>query len=250
MTRSYYTKEKIINDCSSFIEHPEKFYSECRSILNRKSQTTDSKKYCTEEIANYIYTERKKLNEIKSITRLKPYKQDSHTIINISSQKPLNTKSEKEIAKEICMQSKESGPYEYIGKIIDFEIPLNENNKDGNGDIDLLSYCKETQTSIILELKKPTSNESMLLCVLECYTYYKILDNKKLIQDYPELSGCNKIKAAPLVFAGENSRPWREYEELLNGKRPELEKLMGALHTWPYYIETKNGKYKIYQPHK
>lgn len=68
---------------------------------------------------------------------------------------------------------------------------------DTAGKIDLLSY--DGRVLRILELKKPDSEETMLRCVLEGYTYMKTVDGEKLLGEwkFPEDT---TIKASPFVF--------------------------------------------------
>lgn len=77
-------------------------------------------------------------------------------------------------------------PYGEIGKIMSIEVPLNQRISDGNGKIDMLGYDSNSHRVSILELKKPTSNESILRCVMEAFTYYRQLDCKKLLEDFRE----------------------------------------------------------------
>ena len=74
-----------------------------------------------------------------------------------------------------------------VGRVIDYQTPLKNRRSDKAGKIDLLSY--DGISVRILELKEPDSDETMLRCVLEGYTYMKTVDGKRLINDFelPEL---------------------------------------------------------------
>ena len=64
-----------------------------------------------------------------------------------------------------------------LGKILDYQTPLKEKKSDSYGKIDLLSYNKKDNLISVVELKyRPSvSNETLLRCILEAYTYYKLL---------------------------------------------------------------------------
>ena len=70
----------------------------------------------------------------------------------------------------------------------------------------------------------------MLRCVLEGFTYLKVVDTKKLIDDFGYDSKTVEVKASPFVFCG--SYPSSEMVQ----ERPFLQKLMILLDSKPYYI--------------
>ena len=94
---------------------------------------------------------------------------------------------------------KKGEAFDIIGKIIDYQTPLKNVQTDDAGKIDLLAYNKNTKILRILELKKLDSDETMLRCVLEAYTYLKIVDRDKLLKDF-ELPKDTTVKACPFVF--------------------------------------------------
>ena len=64
----------------------------------------------------------------------------------------------------------------------------------------------------ILELKKSDSEETMLRCVLEGYTYLQTLNKEKFLKDFGLPVDCI-IKASPLVY--KNKFQWEEMQEEL-----------------------------------
>ena len=75
---------------------------------------------------------------------------------------------EEKIAMELFDYSQNKGAtFDIIGKIIDYQTPLKNVQKDDVGKIDLLAYNEKEKTLKILELKKPDNKETMLRCVLE-----------------------------------------------------------------------------------
>ena len=69
-----------------------------------------------------------------------------------------------------------------LGYIFDYQTPLKETRNDSYGKIDLLGYNTDDKCYSVIELKyRPSgSEETLLRCVLEAYTYYKLLDLKQI----------------------------------------------------------------------
>lgn len=69
-----------------------------------------------------------------------------------------------------------------LGYIFDYQTPLKETRNDSYGKIDLLGYNNDDECYSVIELKyRPSgSEETLLRCVLEAYTYYKLLDLKQI----------------------------------------------------------------------
>ena len=78
-----------------------------------------------------------------------------------------SNREEEKIAMKLFDASQDKGRiFDKIGKIIDYQTPLKNVQKDDVGKIDLLAYNEKEKTLKILELKKPDSKETMLRCVL------------------------------------------------------------------------------------
>ena len=119
---------------------------------------------------------------------------------------------------------------------MDYQTPLKDKQDDKAGKIDIVSYNKDIKTVYLLELKIEDSKETMLRCVLEIYTYLKILDGDKFSSDF-DLPKDTKIKASPLVFFNSS-----QYKEMVEVDNKFLKKLMDKLDIEPFYI-TKNSNY-------
>lgn len=235
-----YKRETIIKYCEERLKDPSFFYKkdlpgadgkpiERKDIINYRGVCTDTKEYYTEVIAEFLCNH---INEFKSGIKTvdrENYKVDGHECEKINT-----SRTEEGIAMKMRRYSKNGGIYEFIGEIIDYQVPLKSSSKDdGLGKIDLLAYDQKRNTMRILELKKPDSNETMLRCVLEAYTYYAVIkDKKKLAENYGHPDA--EVKASPLVFTGKESNP---YQEMLQ-ERPWLKKLMKLLDSEPFYIHT------------
>ena len=232
---STYSKDEIIKKLEVTKSEMWKFYSQ--DFVNYRGKTSDKEGYYyTEIIAKWILDNIELFNNIKMISRENSYKMDSH------DGKIKNEKSGREeeiIAMKLFDFSQNQGKvFDIIGKIIDYQTPLKNVQTDDVGKIDLLAYNESKKTLRILELKKPDSKETMLRCMLEAYTYLKILDKTKLLKDF-ELPEDTVIKACPFVFYGKEQ--YREMQQ----DREHLKDLIEKLGIEVIYLEEKNGEYSI-----
>ena len=195
-----YSKEEIIKKLEESKSEMGQFYSE--NFLNYISETSDKEGDYTEIIAGWLLDNIELFDDIEMISRKSNYKVKTH------DGKIKNEKSNREeeiIAMKLFELSQNQGKvFDIIGKIIDYQTPLKNIRVDKAGKIDLLAYNEEEKILRILELKKPDSEETMLRCVLEAYTYLKVVDKAKLLKDFG-LPKNTKIKACPFVFYGEKN---------------------------------------------
>ena len=232
---STYSKNEIIKKLEVAKSEMWKFYSQ--DFVNYRGKTSDKEGYYyTEIIAKWLLNNIELFNDIKMISRENSYKVDSH------DGKIKNEKSGREeeiIAMKLFDFSQNQGKvFDIIGKIIDYQTPLKNVQTDDVGKIDLLAYNKKEKILRILELKRPGSKETMLRCVLEAYTYLKILDKTKLLKDFG-LTEDTKIKACPFVFYGKEQ--YREMQQ----DREHLKDLIEKLGIEVIYLEEKNEEYSI-----
>ena len=234
---STYSKDEIIKKLEVAKSEMWKFYSQ--DFVNYRGKTSDKERdYYTEIIAKWLLDNIELFNDIKMISRESSYKVDSH------DGKIKNEKSEREeeiIAMKLFHSSQNQGKvFDIIGKIIDYQTPLKNVQTDKAGKIDLLAYNEKEnpKTLRILELKKIDSKETMLRCVLEAYTYLKIVDKAKLLKDFG-LPENTKIKACPFVFYdGEQHKEMQE-------DRKYLKDLIKKLGIEVIYLKEENGEYSV-----
>ena len=221
-----YTRNDIINKLNEY--NINTLYQ--GDMNNYLGKTEDTNELYTEVICEWICSNFDKLNQITNITREKSYNNQS-----VHDGKINNTnRVEENIAKS--MYHKE---YDYIGKILDYQVPLKNKKNDIAGKMDLLACDGQNVVVRILELKKPTSTESLLRCIIEGYTYEKTVDKQKLVKDF-NLENC-KVISCPFIF--KNSVQDNQLKDLDN--RPNLKKLLCLLNTEIYLIEEKENKYII-----
>lgn len=229
-----YSKNEILEMIENAKFDIRSFYKQ--DFVNYAGKTKDSKEYYTEIIAEWLLSHVDLFNKIKLINREGSYRIESHDgkIINQES-----NRAEEKIAMKLFDYSQNKGEiFDKIGKIIDYQIPLKNIQTDDAGKIDLLAYNEDTDTLRILELKKSDSKETMLKCLLEVYTYLKIVNKDKLLKDFG-LPKNTIVKASPLVFF--EGMQYKEMQE----DRKNLKKLMEKMEIEPVYLIEENGKYKV-----
>ena len=226
-----YTRKTIVDKCEKAFNDIKTFYKQ--PLVNYSGKTIDTNEYYSEVISEFLINHLNDyISNIPQITRETTYKTPTHT-----GEVDLSTPREEErIAIEMFNQSKAGYVYNFIGKIMDYQTPLKNKRTDVAGKIDLLSYDGDILR--VLELKKPFSDETMLRCVLEGYTYLKTVDIAKLLDDF-DLPGDTKVVACPFVF-----KLGKQHQEM-SEKRPYLFKLMDLLESKPYYIKKEKDLYVV-----
>ena len=232
-----YSKEEIIKKLEESKSEMGQFYSE--NFLNYISETSDKEGDYTEIIAGWLLDNIELFDDIEMISRKSNYKVKTHdgVIKNEGSKR-----EEEKIAMKLFELSQNQGKvFDIIGKIIDYQTPLKNLRADKAGKIDLLAYNEEEKILRILELKRPDSKETMLRCVLEAYTYLKVVDKDKLLKDFG-LPKYTEIKACAFVFYGKEQ--YKEMKEIKDSRK-NLEKLIEKLGIEVIYLKEENGEYSV-----
>jgi len=226
-----YTKKEILRMANDSFSDIENFYK--LKFLNYKGVTVDTREYYNEIVAGIVHDSWEEFSRIRSITRRASYWTESHS--NQSSREMTN-RIEERIAVEIFRQRTFQ-----TGKILDYQTPLKDKRGDNAGKIDLLMY--DGSLLYLLELKRPDSQESMLRCILEGHTYFRIADHKKLLKDF-KLPPETIIKPAPLIF--EDSY---QHGQLFDN-RSNLLRLIGKIEQDIFIVKEYEGIYDIYKYEK
>ncbi len=211
-----YTKDELLEMVALAETSMATFYQ--KDFLNYTGVTKDTEEYDTEVIARWCLDHLERFEKIASITRESPY-QVGHD----GAPKQEGDRLEEHLAIDLFQKE-----LPLLGKILDYQVPLKNRRDDAAGKIDLLAY--DGRTLRILELKAPNSDETMLRCILEGYTYLRVVDQKGLLKDFG-LPGDTEVKASPLVFR--DSRP---FLEMTAEDRPALKELAEKLDCQPFYI--------------
>lgn len=207
-----YKEEQIIQNLEEGAKNIATFYQ--LKCINYRGKSTEGK-YYTEIIAEWCLQHLDLFEGMKVIKREQNYKTASHK----DPQKTYTNRKEEDLAKEMRLR----GEIKNVGQILDYQVPINAHKQDKAGKIDLLALDRENKCLRILELKKPDSPETLLRCVLESFTYLKLVDREKLKDEYipAEIRGCTEVIANPLVV--DNGRQMDEYRA---ADRPKLHELM------------------------
>ena len=229
-----YSKEEIIKKLEESKSEMGQFYSE--NFLNYISETSDKEGDYTEIIAGWLLDNIELFDDIEMISRKSNYKVKTHDGIIKNKE---SKREEEKIAMKLFELSQNQGKvFDIIGKIIDYQTPLKNIRADKAGKIDLLAYNEEEKILRILELKRPDSKETMLRCVLEAYTYLKVVDKDKLLKDFG-LPEDTEIKACAFVFYDGKQR------KEMKDDREKLEELIEKLDIEVIYLKEENGEYSV-----
>lgn len=234
------TKIETIKELKKELSHIENLYkSKC---VNRTGTTKDTNEFYSEIIANELLRELKEFDKLSTLTRNKTYCRENHCNIEIDICN--SNRDEENFAKRITGLTLEG-----LGLIKDFQIPLKDTRADkGLGKVDLISFNEETKSLYLIELKYEGNKETLLRASLESYTYYKILNKIKLINDcfknqkfisnkvFNQIKP-NEINVKPAVLVGPKCNAYNELKELESGGRPKLKALAIALNIKYFTLE-------------
>lgn len=227
-----YSKQETIDKLNIELAKIESLYK--ANCLNWSGTTSDSNEQYTEVIAHNLLSNLKEFDRIAQVTRNSSYFRDSHC--NISIDVCLSNRNEENFAKRITGLELDN-----LGLIKDFQIPLKDTLGDtGIGKIDLISFKNDVHTLYLIELKYIGNKETLLRALLESYTYYKIVDKKKLIGDcsnnqrfvlnkYFKSDNDDKIVIKPAVLLVPGCRAYDELSEMEMSQRPMLKALALSL---------------------
>lgn len=222
-----YTKAELLERVESASREINLFYKQ--DFVNYRGKTKDTEELYSEVVAEWCIDNIEHFELIPMITRESTYKVGSHDGIS----KNINSNREEEL---IAMEIFRQGFLGSLGQVIDYQTPLKNRRCDKAGKIDILTY--DGMCVRILELKEPDSDETMLRCVLEGYTYMKTVNGRRLIEDF-KLSEDAELLSCPLVFKG--GIQWQEMQE----ERPKLKMLMKMLNSKVFYLEKMDDKYNV-----
>lgn len=206
-----YTKDQVLYKVEEWLKPEKVSQLYAQPFINYTGFTSNNNEKYTEVIAANLLDNINMLEEIKTITRQNSY--------NVSHKKkeidPLSPRSEEQTARSMMGET-----YDYIGKIIDYQTPLKDVQADVAGKIDLLAWNKEKACAYILEFKMPESKETLLRCVLEAYTYWRIVDSEKLLRDF-NIPASTTLRKAVLVH--QDSLPHNSFSD------PKIARLVRTL---------------------
>ena len=210
-----YKGEEIVKNFKEALNNPNNLYN--HKCVNWKSHVEAVSELLSKEIENFI-------KGIRTITRKRSYKCDHN-----SSNNKISNRSEEIFAKELCKKY-EKEEFGDLGTILDYQTPLKNVRSDKAGKVDLVSYNSRKNEIYFIELKWETAKDTLLRCILEAYTYSKIVDKKKLIEDFNKdgkikIDENAKIVPCVLIFNNTNASEMHQNEK----KYPYLHELINEL---------------------
>jgi hypothetical protein len=118
-------------------------------------------------------------------------------------------------------------PLKFIGKVIDYEVPLKEKRGAQHGDIDLLA-CNNNNLFVI-EAKKHDSSESILKAILEAYVYSRLVHSVKE-RFYFDFGFVSELILTPTILTFESATSGEQLLQLcLKDKHPNIKRLLNIL---------------------
>ena len=248
MTKTY-NKSDIISRLAAYLHSNNYKNLYKHSSINYTGETKDTKEPYSKVIVDYLVEhieDFKKGFSNFTVSRERSYKTAGHNGESSFDfeKRPKGERREEKIAHAMYCQYKDNPTV--FGKLLDYQIPLKNTNADkGLGKIDLLSAMDGekpgSQKIYFLELKKDGSTETLLRCILEVYTYSKIIDKEKLCKDFSLVYDNCEFVVAPLVYKFDGFEKQLEIvEPLINSLRISLDTSV-ELFTWFY----ESGEYVI-----
>jgi len=216
-----YTEDEIIKRLNKFLESGSKWetlYNE--DFINYKGETSD--RPYSEIISEWLLDG--KLKYLQSIEEIHRGSKGKHYNEHDTEKPEINGegRDEEDLAKIMFTRSTENNKSYDFGKIIDFQTPIKDIRDRKAGKIDLLA--EQEDTIRFIELKRKGSDETLLRCILEIYTYYKQVEHKYLLKDFKKPEN---TKIIPTVLVFRDSEAWRNYED--KNKYPKTHELREKL---------------------
>lgn len=220
MSKRVHSKAYFLNLLQNQISNIDDFYTQ--SFLNYRGVASDTKESYEDIATRFVLENLSAFESIKAVNREASYRVDNHELLIPDDSKRNEIKSgnvrrlEEWLAKSMYGKN-----YENLGKIIDFQVPINNISNDKAGKIDLIAYSEHDNVLYLLEFKKPDSKETLLRCILEVYTYYRQIYRTKLLKDFSLPVNCQVLPAV-LIYKQSYAA-----SKLNNPLLQELRKILG-----------------------
>ena len=229
MPRVTNTIEEISCDYDKAKKNPDLFYTQ--PFLNRNGCVIDNdnkKVTISNKIAEWMLSS----NLLSSVDKIDMPKEKSYLIgdhMGVPTTKTENSNREEELV-AMALFNKKDYLHSDIDCFIDYQVPIyrgHEHENEHLGKIDLVAISHENGKILLMELKKYSSDETLLRCVSEIYTYYKQIDAKRLKKEISEHQKNNDIlnyQVVPAVLVFKDQRQHTQYTCEIYDKVKELMK--------------------------
>lgn len=108
---------------------------------------------------------------------------------------------------------------DYIGKIINFQIPIDDSDDNSVGKVDLLAYnknyFKDKKIISLIEFKRNDNSEAILRAILEICTYYCRINKELLVKEYAK-STLSKTEVWKVVLIYKDSKQHKDFIKFEN----------------------------------
>lgn len=142
----------------------------------------------------------------------------------------LNTGIEQLTEKRLVRAMFNASTIPLLGKVIDYETPLKDNDEARHGDIDLV--CVSSDQCFCVEAKKPKASESILKAVLQAFVYTSLASKKKSL--FLKSFGLDqRLKLTPAILTFTSAQSGRQLNVI--DKYPMLQKLIQKIDS---FLET------------
>ena len=227
MPRVTNTIREISYDYDMAEKKPDVFYAQ--SFLNRNGCLYDNdnnKVTISNQIADWMLHSNPLLHvkEIPMPANM-TYLIDWH--LGVPTTSTSNSNREEELV-AMSLFNKKSYPSSDIDSFIDYQVPIYRGHEYENehiGKIDLVAISHKNHKVLLMELKKYSSDETLLRCVSEIYTYYKQIDSVRLITEIAKRLNNDTIleyEVVPSVLVFKNQRQHAQYTCEIYDKVKEL----------------------------
>lgn len=240
MPRVTNTIEEISCDYDKAKEKPNVFYAQ--PFLNRNGCLLDNdnnKVTISNQIAAWMLSS----NPLLSVDKIDMPEGKSYLIENHKGDPTTKTKNSNREEELVAMSLFKKKDYHHsdIDCFIDYQVPIYRGHEQENehlGKIDLVAISHEKRKVLLMELKKYSSDETLIRCVSEIYTYYKQINEKQLKDEIAKHQKNNVIidyEVVPAVLVFKNQRQHKQYTCEIYDK---VKALMGQLSVSMYIIDS------------
>lgn len=218
-----YSKEILLEKISVAVQNMDTFYQQ--DFLKWTGQTLNDKILYSEVTADYL------LNHLELLDRISCVGRGSYLVNHTPSPDAGGYQGSRK--EEYLAQALKGKTLDGLGEIKEYQVPLKRSAKDeGVGKIDLVSV--NGSKLYVIELKKDTSEETLLRCAMEAVTYCRQANREQLMKDY------HATEIVPAVLVGKG----RAQEVELREKPANLIKLLKQLGVEVFfYAKTETGEY-------
>jgi len=202
-----YSKDEIESMVETIANNKELLYK--ADCIDYRGTLKGKKEYTSEAIAAYLLSHLSRLaSGIKHMRR-----ESTYNVEHANKPRAENSNRQEELLAIQLVEERHTGSR--YGTMIAYQIPLkNSMDNRGVGKIDLISYHDECNKLFIHEFKKKDNDETLLRSVLEIYTYFKTVNQEKLLVDFGH---CGAI-VVPSVLVYAESEQHKHYQNNSNLK--------------------------------